>query len=489
MAPDPVPLRGKPGFFFKPLPPSDVARAGELETASYPADEAATPEKLEYRQKVAPELFYGIYEGAKLVGFTVSTAAAGEELEEETMSTHVPGGETICIHSVCVDSSYRRRGLAKAMVIQYVDAVAADPRCKAGKKMALLAHAPLLGLYAQCGFTFIGPSKVEHGGDLWYDMTLDLISKRRLEMVQVDAFTDKAYAGNPAAVLFTQRGNDATWMKTVAAENNLSETAFLEKRGVDNGDDASHWDIRWFTPTDEVDLCGHATLASAHALWDTKRVPRNKRVVFHTRNVGTLTCSCNGDWIMMDFPAQPPTTVHDGDAGKKALAPALGLKEVDILHVGRGPATTPDWLLEVTPEAFAGLMPDSGAISKVKPMDRGVIVTCVGGLRGENGAAEPPLAKRPRVLGATKMDFDFCSRFFAPTLGIPEDPVTGSAHCVIMPYWVNKLGKGKDAPVTALQASARGGILRVRLGGPEGAQRVFLEGQAVTVLTGLLTAD
>lgn len=138
------------------------------------------------------------------------------------------------------------------------------------------------------------------------------------EMLQVDAFTPVPLAGNPAAVLFTQKGGDEAWMQAVAVENNLAETAFVEARS--GGD----WNIRWFTPTTEVALCGHATLASAHALWETGRVPRSSPITFHTRTAGTLRCEATGPWIKMDFPAQPPTPAPAASS-RAELAKALYL--------------------------------------------------------------------------------------------------------------------------------------------------------------------
>merc|ERR1711939_1057752 len=135
-------------------------------------------------------------------------------------------------------------------------------------------------------------------------MRFDVAMHRQLDFLQVDAFTSEALAGNPAALLFTQRGGDNDWMQAVAVENNLSETAFLEQRDEVN---CREWDICWFTPGGEVALCGHATLGAAHALWDTGRVPRDASITFHTRTAGTLCCSLSDGWIKMDFPVQPPT--------------------------------------------------------------------------------------------------------------------------------------------------------------------------------------
>ncbi len=255
---------------------------------------------------------------------------------------------------------------------------------------------------------------------------------------QVDAFTDKAFSGNPAAVCILSEPKEARWMQDVAREMNLSETAFL--RRVDDG-----FELRWFTPTVEVDLCGHATLASAHVLWEAGYLKSAQPARFHTRS-GLLTAERRGKWIEMDFPAEPeqPTTPPD------ELIEALGGAPV---YVGRNRF---DYLVELaTEEAVRELQPDFSALRKVST--RGVIVTA--------RAASP--------------GYDFVSRFFAPQVGVDEDPVTGSAHCCLGPYWGSRLGKEE---LTGYQASARGGIVRVQLTG----ERVILGGQAVTVLRGEL---
>mmetsp|Transcript_163944 Transcript_163944/g.525791 ORF Transcript_163944/g.525791 Transcript_163944/m.525791 type:complete len:297 (+) Transcript_163944:571-1461(+) len=205
------------------------------------------------------------------------------------------------------------------------------------------------------------------------------------------------------------------------------------------------------------------------------------------RKAGVLRCSSQGPWIQMDFPAQMATSEGLGRA--EEFAKALGLKTADVLAIARGPVTTPDWLVEVSSASFAAIEPDLGAIARVRPLDRGLIVTCAGA--GFDLTAEgPPAAKRPRILtcgGSSAKhsaagSFDFLSRFFAPTVGVPEDPVTGSAHCILTPYWTKKLQRPDGAPLQALQASPRGGLLEVAFHAKE--QRVDIRGQAVTVLTG-----
>jgi PhzF family phenazine biosynthesis protein len=260
-------------------------------------------------------------------------------------------------------------------------------------------------------------------------------------IVQVDAFTDRPFAGNPAGVCLLAAARDEAWMQAVAAEMNLAETAFLVPRA-----DGS-WDLRWFTPVAEVDLCGHATLASAHVLWEQEIPARSLQ--FHTRS-GVLTCTLGGPGIEMDFPAEPAVAA-EAPAG---LLEALGVAAPRF--VGRNRM---DWLVEAADEAAVlALAPDFG---RLRALDaRGVVVTA----RADAGAS-----------------CDFVSRCFFPPVGIDEDPVTGSAHCALAPYWAERLGR--DALV-GRQASARGGVVHVRTSGA----RVVLGGTAVTVLRGELLA-
>ncbi len=258
------------------------------------------------------------------------------------------------------------------------------------------------------------------------------------EVFQVDAFTAERFKGNPAGVCVMAGPGDEGWMQSVAAEMNLSETAFLHRR--DDG-----YGLRWFTPEVEVDLCGHATLASAHVLWETGELPSDERAVFHTKS-GVLTASREGEWIELDFPATPAEMVEV----PADLESALGVKAV---YVGKSRF---DYLVEVgTEEDVRGVEPDFGLLAKVPC--RGVIVTS----RADGGR------------------FDFVSRFFAPGTGVNEDPVTGSAHCALGPFWQSRMGKSE---FLARQASRRGGEVRVRVDG----ERVLLGGQAVTVLRGTL---
>ena len=255
-------------------------------------------------------------------------------------------------------------------------------------------------------------------------------------IVQVDAFTAEPFAGNPAAVCVLAHAADKRWMQQVAREMNLSETAYLFRQ-----DDA--WSLRWFTPAVEVVLCGHATLASAHVLWQDGHLAPEAQARFDTKS-GRLTADRKGDWIEMDFPAEPAQPA----APPPSLLEALGSA---AKFVGKNRM---DYLVELESEAAVrALQPDFTRLRSL-PV-RGVMVTA---RSAEHG-------------------FDFVSRFFAPGSGVDEDPVTGSAHCCLAPYWGAKLGKSE---MTGHQVSARGGVVRVRNAG----DRVILGGQAVTVLRG-----
>ncbi|GAB3206340.1 PhzF family phenazine biosynthesis protein [Marinactinospora thermotolerans] len=260
----------------------------------------------------------------------------------------------------------------------------------------------------------------------------------------VDAFTDQPFGGNPAAVLVLDEPYEDSWAQRVAAEFNLSETAFLRPLDGDGAD----YELRWFTPRTEVALCGHATLASAHALLEDGV---SGPIRFATRHSGTLTVTHRDGRLWMDFPVNPAEAV----AEPEGLADALGVRP---LRVSSG--RTDDIVVEVADEqTVRGLTPDLTAL-RAMPC-RGVTVTAL---------ADPD---RP---------YAFVSRFFAPRVGVPEDPVTGSAHTVLAPYWAERIGR---TSFDAFQCSARGGLLSIEL--PAGApDRVHIGGGAVTVSEGEL---
>jgi PhzF family phenazine biosynthesis protein len=258
-------------------------------------------------------------------------------------------------------------------------------------------------------------------------------------IVQVDAFTNRPFRGNPAAVCILPSFPAEQWMRDVAREMNLSETAFLVPA------ESPNYHLRWFTPAVEVALCGHATIASAHVLWQDGHLPIDAQARFHTHS-GLLLANRCGEWIELDFPA----TEAEPAAPPEGLLEALG-PEAQFVAKNKF-----DYLVRVASQRILqGLQPDHTRLRKI-PV-RGVAVTAL---------SETP-------------EFDFISRFFAPGSGVDEDPVTGSAHCALGPYWSRELGKTE---LTAYQASPRGGVVRVRVNG----DRVILGGQAVTVLRGEL---
>ena len=288
----------------------------------------------------------------------------------------------------------------------------------------------------------------------------------------VDAFSRHPFSGNPAAVCLLRQPAPEQWMQAVASETNLSETAFLvpdqgtgrervptprdhQAAVPSSGDLEPTFSLRWFTPVAEVELCGHATLASAHVLWETGILAQDEPARFDTLS-GLLTATRAGEWIEMDFPATPAeeTDIPPG------LPEALGL-------VGRPlffGATRFDFFLEVGSEATVrGLSPDFKRLRDLGV--RGLIVT----------------SRSQGTPDRSDQGYDFVSRFFAPGFGIDEDPVTGSAHCSLGPYWSQKLGKPE---LVGFQASARGGIVRVK---PRG-DRVIIAGVAVTTMRGELSA-
>lgn len=261
--------------------------------------------------------------------------------------------------------------------------------------------------------------------------------------LQIDAFSDEPFVGNPAAVCLLEEEHDTPWMQSVAAEMNLSETAFVRPAG-------DVYNLRWFTPTVEVDLCGHATLAAAHALWSEGYESDETPIRFDTRS-GELRAERQGDLIELDFPSTAPVAADLEQAQVERLADALGVEPVQVLQS--------EFDLLITVDSAAALRaakPDFGRLAELAY--RGVIVT------SESDDSR----------------YDFLSRFFGPAVGVDEDPVTGSAHCCLGPYWGERLGKDT---MTAYQASARGGVVRVRVAG----DRIFLGGHAVTVFRGELT--
>jgi PhzF family phenazine biosynthesis protein len=260
-------------------------------------------------------------------------------------------------------------------------------------------------------------------------------------IIQVDAFTNKPFSGNPAAVCVLSSPQSDVWMQNIAQEMNLSETAFLLAEG-------DGFNLRWFTPSVEVPLCGHATLASAHVLWSEGHLASEKSAKFYTKSE-ILIATKKDDWIELDFPAHPSEQIEK----IPQLSAALGIDCVGVYQNSLG------YLVEVaSAEIVRTMQPNFSELLKL-PISQ-VIVTSL----GDEGS-----------------EFDFVSRFFAPGLGINEDPVTGSAHCYLVPFWHKRIPKEQ---FMAYQASSRGGILKVSYKIDD--SRVLISGQAITTMRGEL---
>ncbi|KAF0704989.1 Aste57867_7173 [Aphanomyces stellatus] len=463
---------------YTQLTVANAAAIHRLEIASYPSDEAASLAQIETRLTQASAFFLGAFTAANdFVGFVNGTLASHRELKEETMSTHNPHGRYLCIHSVVVGAAHRRQGHAKRMVQRYVEGILDDqPQVLA---IMLLAKPYLVAFYVSCGFRVTRQSPVAHGKDLWLELELDCVAARRLPIVQVDAFTSEKFAGNPAAIVrLSARQYDApgvdTWMQTVAMENNLSETAFV----APSLNDPTTFHLRWFTPgkatrvnqvvhTDhetvsplafEVELCGHATLATAFSLFEDGTVAKTSSLHFSTRSGILTTRWTSNGMIEMNFPLCVPTPVADA-AEMEALRDEL--VHVFQFNVGADVLALEKFggkiLCHVTPDAFAGLQ--SINFAQLAAMNcLGVIVTCQG-----------------------NDTYDYINRFFNPRAGVNEDPVTGSAQCILAAYWGSKL---KKTTLRAHQASHRPGDIELEV--IRGKQRVLLRGYAAMVLRGTL---
>ena len=285
-------------------------------------------------------------------------------------------------------------------------------------------------------------------GHYWDIQLVPLLSSMSfsapVNVLQVDAFTDSPFGGNPAAVCILREAVATDWMQSVAAEMNLPATAFLYP--IEDG-----YQLRWFTTAAEISLCGHATLASAHVLWHQGYLAATQEARFQTQS-GLLTATQAEGWITLNFPCKPVDAIIS--ATPELLKSLRGLQPQYIGQTGSTPGS--NFLVELESEAYVRSLQPDFALMRTLPV-QGVIVTA---------PSDDPA-------------FDFVSRYFAPAVGINEDPVTGSAHCSLAPYWQAKLGKSN---FSAKQISPRGGVLKVQCEG----DRVLLSGQAVTVLQGTL---
>ncbi|GKY90707.1 hypothetical protein MPSEU_000044100 [Mayamaea pseudoterrestris] len=472
----------------------------------------------------------------KVIGFICSTLC--REFTLESMQNHVPAGPLLAIHSVVVDERFRRKGIATKMLQDYIQFIQDSnaERITPIEKFVLLAKRECLAFYINCGFSVIGKSCIEHGTEQWYHLERVLPRahcESGLSCYIVNAFAEPNKqsttrtngSGNPAAVVVLPADHKVdlesedrqAWMQTVAAQFNLSETAFVQRKSISgqnkdgcietdsmnlttSEDDAAHFDIRFYTPTTQIALCGHATLASAAVLFKTLILPESQApICFHALdhvvlNVekslllpGTNNNSRHSS-ITMKFPIKPPLEIEDEDARREIMKMLQVALEVNtdtnddcILFIGF--TDLGDLLVELTYESFiqidggnehseaSPLSIDYKAFSSYDGYTRGVIVCC----------QAPPTSghEEEEVSIASDVTFDFYSRFFAPKAGISEDPVTGSAHASLAPYFAKKLAKDK---VTGMQMSRRGGIVDCQLLWDDGT--VDLTGLAVIVMRG-----
>ncbi len=428
------------------------------------------------------------------------------------MARHAPDGETVAVHSVVVAPRLQRQGLATFMLRSYLRHVCA--REEGVSRVVLISKPAKAALYARAGFECAGASPVVWGSERWDEYrqgvrASDRAAARR-PIFLVDAFVDAARrgSGNPAGVVVTEERVEAEEAQAIATEMNQAETAFCNPRPDGT------WDLRWFTPACEVDLCGHATLATAHVLWSEHFVPRMQhRVAFHTRSgvlfasqprtggaEGAESAACadadaDADALLaieLDFPVEAPSPLPsepgrafpDGvppryAAGQpapaaagitrehvaEAVVAATGLDAADVLGVF---ANRMDVLVHLSPQAFLRIPSTLPALDRLAQLPgRGVIFTCAAG----GPDSPPPLA-----------GVHAASRCFFPRCAVDEDPVTGSAHCALLPFWRDRLPAHSDPVLRFRQCSRRSGVVLARLA----SDRAVLRGDARTFLRGHL---
>lgn len=496
---------------YRRATPTDVLPCFELEKAAYSPEEKPSKNELQYRQHHAASYFrVAVVEEdgneeedeSTIVGFVCSTRC--DPLEEDTISmSHKHNGQLLIIHTIVVKEEYRRQGLGSAMLQDYIakhrsaNSTAENPI----SKVVLFAKQDFLTFFIQSGFSVIRPSANVDGKDQRYYLELSLqtsyqtmnasverglnavLQRSGRECYIVDSFAASPGTGNPAAVVLlpveTNSDKLTGWMQMVAAEFNLSETAFCWPRDqTEPLLTELHWNIRYFSPKVEVPLCGHATLASAAVLYQTIRQDQSFRIIFHARE-DTLTMEMSDDSlndnatlatkISMQFPAKPPReleTLEEQSAVRKMLESAFSCK-IEPLYVGI--SDIGDVLIELTPNDFQEIGYEQLNFKALLEWDgyyRGVIICCQCSENVECEEGEP-------------LSPDFLSRFFGPKAGINEDPVTGSAHCVLGPYFAQKLNREK---VIGKQMSERGGIVECWVT----QDKVRLTGTAVTTMSGTL---
>jgi predicted PhzF superfamily epimerase YddE/YHI9/predicted GNAT family N-acyltransferase len=532
---------------------NDIPVCYDIESSSYPMDEAASLSSLQYRQQNASSYFMCAVVGRSsmsnvdvdvddgnhvisdsgtdtVIGFICSTRC--HTFTHDSMSIHVPDGTLLAIHSVVMKETYRRRGIATQMLQQYIQMIQSINIKSRPKKIVLLAKSHLLSFYVNCGFQVLQPSSITHGKEQWYDVEMILsvnndttlstttaTSRKGHTYYIVDAFaTPNAIGtGNPAGVVLLPNdpNEDSTnvtkiyhWMQTVAQEFNISETAFVWK--LKDSSNHIHYGIRYFTPTIEVDLCGHATLASAAVLCT---YCNEQNVIFHTKQsiilnascttsslnttvvtnnesivheLSSLTCNNNNNTtqISMTFPiASPIEIIVDMDKNNiisMIQNVFITIQEEDILYIGHVPDLD-DLFIEVLYDAF--ILIDTNisnlnirALLEWDGYQRGIIICCC--IDNNKHTVQDEIST---PINDSDINIDFYSRFFAPKAGIDEDPVTGSAHCALAPYYSKKLQKNI---LYGQQKSKRGGIVLCEIMNDQ--QNVKLTGTAITAATGTL---
>ena len=511
---------------------NDIEILAALEADCFPEDERASKETMASRIKAAGQFFLVLKEEQSILGFINGTCILSNNITHDSMSNHEPIGRSLVIHSVSVSKQMRRRKLGSAMLAYYVAKLNTDHF--EIDRILLLSKAYLINFYISSGFKVDCLSSVVHGDEKWLELSLDLIEARKRDQYIVDAFTLERGSGNPAAIVFCTGGESDRWMQLVAFENNLAETAFLTPRmprkfeaeqpsaaaspssssSSSSSSLASSFDIRWFTPNAEVALCGHATLAAAHVLFESGRVPKcQEPIFFHTRKSGVLrACSSSStsssissrssssiditSRIELDFPSTPPVECVPSSRELELLLLAFpSLAASDLLFFGR---TDVDFFVEIKATAFTGTSVMTPGFSYIEQLsseaisaNRGLILTCSAEALSSASLAEAtPHIYLTSANSSGRGRYDFFSRFFAPSIAIPEDPVTGSAHCALAPYWIQKFStslstSSSTATTTATlelvgyQASKRGGVVTVSMESCN-SSRVCIMGNSVT---------
>mmetsp|Transcript_23112 Transcript_23112/g.28401 ORF Transcript_23112/g.28401 Transcript_23112/m.28401 type:complete len:474 (-) Transcript_23112:265-1686(-) len=436
---------------FRWIAASDVDECYSIERLSYPADEAASLQSLRYRQGNAGDYFLGAYSSSgQILGFVCGTLC--KKFDHDTMSVHDSMAHILAIHSVVITPEARRKGIANAMLCSYIRHMTYDSQYSHVTKLMLICKQNLLRFYIGCGFVVTGLSDISHGATPWIECEMDLCERRKPKFWVVDAFTETTGGGNPAAVVITVNKTlyeNRQWSQTVAAEFNLSETVFVsERESIDNDNESGFqeekdFDLKYFSPTVEIQFCGHATLAAAYTLFVKSYVDTKKRIIFHISNMSPLIATMSQGKIVLDFPLQRPRHIDDLDRLKKLedwIEACAGVPKQDILRICD--TEIKDLLVEISIDAFRKIEPKF-SVMKRGDVGRGIIIACAGDVRNKSMAGIPNEA-------------DFSSRFFAPGVGIDEDPVTGSAHCTLAPYFAERLHK---TSLVAWQDSRRGGSM------------------------------